>query len=131
MNESHNWLTTKQRRSYQDLTTPPPQGPGSWTEEGIRTLVKFTLFYEREHKWPCHKRSAFRKGAGTYIQIRCKTLHLCSGAKHYFTDDVFASIPEATCRYKVVAWLKPKFPIPVDANVHYFGHGVQSVILSS
>lgn len=37
---------------------------------------------------------------------------------------VFASVTESACRYKVVAWLKPKFSIPADANVHYFGRSV-------
>ena len=37
---------------------------------------------------------------------------------------MFVSVTESACHYKVVAWLKSKFSIPADANVHYFSHDV-------
>ena len=55
------------------------EGAGSWAESEIKALVEFVLFHEKDDKWPCHKRSAFWRGAGSFIQIRCKTLHLRSG----------------------------------------------------
>ena len=51
------------------------QGPGSWTEAEIRALFKFVLSHERGDKWPV----CVLDGAGTFIQIRYKTLQLRSG----------------------------------------------------
>jgi len=52
---------------------------GPWAEEEIQAFVEFILLYEKDDKWPCHKRSSYWKGAGKFIPVWCKTEHLCSG----------------------------------------------------
>ena len=59
----------RRRLSYE---AEPKSGPSPWTEEEIKALVEFILFYEKDNKWPSHKRSEYWKGAGRFIQIRCR-----------------------------------------------------------
>ena len=49
----------RRRLSYE---AEPKSGPSPWTEEEIKALVEFILFYEKDNKWPSHKRSSTGKG---------------------------------------------------------------------
>ena len=80
------------------FVTQPSRRAEPWGEEEIKALIEFILFYEREDKWPCHKHSAFWKGAGTFIQVRCKTPHLRSGDYIFFPSAVFF-FKLAVCRF--------------------------------
>lgn len=81
------------------------RGPRSWTEAEIRVFI---LFHEKDDKWPCHKRSMLGLKVSYKFGVK---LHLRSGRhlidKHYAF--VFTAIVESACRYKVVAWLRPKY----------------------
>ena len=39
------------RLSYE---AEPKRGPSPWTEEEIKALVEFILFYKKDNKWPSH-----------------------------------------------------------------------------
>ena len=60
------------------FTTEKPRDE-FWSQEEVKALVEFVLFHGQGKTWPCHKREVFWKAAGSFVQVRSKSVRERTG----------------------------------------------------
>ena len=63
----------------------PKQGPDKqekWSDDELRALVEFVLFYSDGITWPSHKREEFWNSASEFVLTRAAS-GVCRSGKHY------------------------------------------------
>ena len=115
------------------------EGPVShapWSEQEVKALVEFILFHTPGDNWPTTKNDHFWRNAAMFVKerscanvlrtskvvlhVHCIHIHGCCVLYiHVHSLFCFPSLDSA-CRYKVLIWLKKKFPTPLDAERELF-----------